>query len=116
MSKFENLPATSRRPRRMPPAKIMIKGIQGNVVSFGSPGPSHLEWRNQLKTVFGTVSDDFVDIALHHLERAARMPADGASDMAINGAIAMIAAFDPQNEWRPPWRCKLPARTWWRWQ
>jgi hypothetical protein len=98
MSKFENLPATSQRPRLKQPAKIRIKGIQGNVVSFGSPGPTHLAWRNQLKTAFGTVSDEFVDMALHHLERAARMPADGASDMAINGAIAMIAAFDPQNE------------------
>jgi hypothetical protein len=44
------------------------------------------------------VSDAFVDMALHHLERAARMPGDGPSDMAINGALAIIAAFAPQNE------------------
>jgi hypothetical protein len=37
-------------------------------------------------------------MALHHLERAARMPGDGASDMAVNGAIAMISAFAPKNE------------------
>jgi len=98
MSKSENLPAISRRPRRTPPATIRIKGIQGNVVSFGSPGPTDLAWRKRLKTAFGTVSDEFVDMALHHLERAARMPGDGASDMAINGAIAMIAAFAPKNE------------------
>ena len=97
MSKFENLPATSRRPRRMPPAKIGIKGIQGNVVSFGSPGLPDTAWRKQLKAAFGTLSNEFVDMALHHLERAARIPADSASDMAINGAIAMIA-FDPKNE------------------
>ena len=30
--------------------------------------------------------------------RAARMPGDGASDMAINGAIAMIAARAPTDE------------------
>lgn len=98
MRNSEYVPSVLRRSRLMPPAKIKIKSIQGNVVSFGSPGPTQLVWRNQLKKVFGTASDDFVDMALHHLERAARMPADGASDMAINGAIAMIAAFDPQNE------------------
>src|SRR5665811_641747 len=103
MSKSENLPATSRRPRRTPPAKIRINGIQGNVVSFGSPGLTEPTWRKQLKTTLGTVSDAFVDMALHHLERAARMPADGPSDMAINGAIAMIAAFAPQNEVEAAW-------------
>jgi hypothetical protein len=98
MSKSENLPATSRRPRRTPPARIRIKRIQGNVASFASPGPTEQVWREQLKATLGTVSDEFVDMALHHLERAARMPGDGASDMAINGAIAMIAAFAPKNE------------------
>jgi hypothetical protein len=98
MSKSENLPATSRRSRRAPPARIRIEGIEGNVVSFGSPGPIEPTWRKQLKTSFGTVSDAFVDMALHHLERAARMPGDGASDMAINGAIAMIAARAPSDE------------------
>ena len=98
MSKSENLPATSRRPRRTPPATIRITGIQGNVVSFSSPGPTDSAWPKRLKTAFGTVSDEFVDMALHHLERAARMPGEGASDMAINGAIAMIAAFAPKNE------------------
>jgi hypothetical protein len=98
MSKSENLPTTARRPRRTSPAKIRINGVQGNVVSFSSPGPTDLVWRKHLKTAFGTVSDEFVDMALHHLERAARMPGDIASDMAINGAIAMIAGFAPKNE------------------
>src|SRR6266478_6652675 len=98
MSKSENLTAISRQPRRTPPATMRIKGIPGNVVSFGSPGPTDLAWRKRLKTAFGTVSDEFVDMALHHLERAARMPGDGASDMAINGGIAMITAFAPKNE------------------
>jgi hypothetical protein len=98
MSKSENLPATLPLPRRTPPATIRIKGIQGNVVSFGSPGPNDPAWREQLKTAFGTVSDAFVDMALHHLERAARMPGGGPSDMAINGAIAMIAARAPSDE------------------
>jgi hypothetical protein len=98
VSGTENLPAASRAPRRSPPARIRIKGIQGNVVSFASPGPADRIWREQLKTTLGTASDAFVDMALHHLERAARMPGDGASDVSINGALAIIAAFAPRNE------------------
>jgi hypothetical protein len=99
MSKFgNNLPAISRRPRRSAPVRIRIKGIQGNVVSFASAGPAEHVWRKQLKAALGTVSDPFVDMALHHLERAARMPGDGPSNVSINGALAIIAAFAPQNE------------------
>lgn len=98
MSGTKNLPATSRRNRRSPPPGIRIKGIQGNVVSFASPGPADHVWRKQLKTALGTVSDAFVDMALHHLERAARMPGAGPSDMSTNGALAIIAAFGPHNE------------------
>src|SRR5450759_2543209 len=98
MSKSENLPATLGPPRRAPPASIKIKGIQGNVVSFASPGPTEPAWREQLKATLGTVSDAFVDMALHHLERAARMPSDGPSNASINGALAIIAGFDPRNE------------------
>jgi hypothetical protein len=98
MSKSENLPATSRRPRRTLPAKIRISGIQGNVASFASLGPADPVWREQLKNTLGTVSDAFVDMALQHLQRAARMPGDGGSEMAINGALAMISAAAPRNE------------------
>jgi len=94
----KNLPATSRRPRQTPPARIRIERIQGNVVSFTSPGPADHVWRKQLKIALGTVSDAFVDMALHHLEMAARMPGDGPSNTAINGALAIIAAFAPKNE------------------
>ncbi|HEY0568773.1 MAG TPA: hypothetical protein VGD13_11735 [Xanthobacteraceae bacterium] len=98
MSKSENLPATSRRPRRPGPVRIRIKGVQANVVSFASPGPADHVWRRQLKAALGTASDAFVDMALHHLERAARMPGDGPSNVSINGALAIIAAFAPRNE------------------
>src|SRR3977135_2606423 len=98
MSKSETLPATSRRPRRPGPVRIRIKGVHANVVSFASPGPADHVWRRQLKATLGTVSDAFVDMALHHLERAARMPGDGPSDVSINGALAIIAGFAPKNE------------------
>ena len=98
MTELKRLPAISRRIRRTPPVKVRIKKIQGNVATFGSPGPADHVWRKQLKAALGTVSDAFVDMALHHLERAARMPGDGPSDLAINGALAIIAAFAPQNE------------------
>ena len=98
MSRTKNLPATSGSGRRPPPVRIRIKGIQGGVASFESPGPADQVWRNQLKATLGTVSDAFVDMALHHLERAARMPGDGPSDVSINGALAIIAGFAPKNE------------------
>ena len=98
MRQTKNLPATSRAPRRSPPVRVRIKKIQGNVATFGSPGPTDQVWRRQLKAALGSVSGDFVEMALHHLERAARMPGDGPSDMAINGAIAVITAFAPKNE------------------
>jgi len=99
VSRTENLPSTSRRPRRSPPPGIRIEGMQGNVVSFASPDlDDQIIWRGQLKAALGTVSDAFVDMALHHLERAARMPGAGPSDMSINGALAIIAAFAPKNE------------------
>jgi hypothetical protein len=84
--------------RRSPPVQIKIKGIQGNRVSFVSPGPADSVWRKQLKTTLGTASDEFVDLALHHLERAARMPGEGPSNVSINGALAIIAGFAPKNE------------------
>jgi hypothetical protein len=98
MNPPKNLPATSRTPRRSPPARIRIKGVQANVVSFASPGPADQVWRRQLKAALGTASDAFVDMALHHLERAARMPSEGPSNVSINGALAIIAAFAPRNE------------------
>ena len=71
MSKSENLPGgLSRRPRRSAPVRVKIKDIQGNVVSFASPGPAHKVWRKQLKDALGTASDAFVDMALQQLERA----------------------------------------------
>jgi hypothetical protein len=94
----KNLPATSRAPRRPPPVRVRIKKIQANVATFGSPGPTDQVWRRQLTAALGSVSGDFVEMALHHLERAARMPSNGPSEMAINGALAIIAAFAPRNE------------------
>jgi hypothetical protein len=94
----KNLPATSRAPRRSPPVRIRIKGIQSNTASFGSPTTNEEVWRKQLKAALGTASDAFVDMSLHHLMHAARMPGCGPSEMAINGALAHIASFEVTNE------------------
>jgi hypothetical protein len=98
VSPTKNLPTTSRAGRRSPPVRMRIKGIQGAVASFESPGPADQVWRKQLKATLGTVSDAFVDMALHHLERAARIPGDDPSNVSINGALAIIAGFAPKNE------------------
>src|SRR3981081_4538185 len=103
VSRTKNLPATSRAGRRSPPVRIRIKGIQGGVASFESPGPADQVWRHQLKATLGTVSDAFVDMALHHLERAARIPGDGPSNISINGALALIAAVATRSASEAPW-------------
>ena len=93
-----SLPTRSHRQRRSPPVQIKLKGIQGNVAAFGSPDVNEDIWREQLKAAFGTVSDAFVEVSLRQLQYAACMPGDGTSELAINAAIAMIAAAKPLNE------------------
>jgi hypothetical protein len=93
-----NLPALPRPTRRSRPVKIKLKGIQGNVVSFGSPDTNEERWRRQLKAAFGTASDAFVEASLYQLQAAARLPGEGASEVAMNAAIAMIAADKLGNE------------------
>lgn len=93
-----SLPTRSHQQRRSPPVQIKLKGIQGNVASFGSPDLNDDIWRSQLKAAFGTVSDAFVEVSLHQLQAAARMPGDGPSELAINAAIAMIASAEPTDE------------------
>lgn len=92
-----SLPAALRR-RRTPPVSIKIKGIQGGVATFGSPGPQHDLWRRQLRTAFGTASDALIEVTLHQLLYAAQLSGGGPSEIAINAAIAMIAAAAPINE------------------
>jgi hypothetical protein len=98
MSRSENLPAISRRHRRCAPVRIRIKGIQGNVASFGAPDLKEDTWRRRLKAAFSTESDAFVEVSLHQLQAAARLPGEGPSEIAMNAAIAMIAADNPGNE------------------
>lgn len=93
-----SLPTPARRQRQSPPVRIKLKGIQGNVAAFGSPDVNDEIWRKELKAAFGTLSEAFVDVSLHQLQAAARLPCDGASELAINAAIAMIAAAKPLNE------------------
>jgi hypothetical protein len=75
-----------------------LKAIQAEVATFGSPGPEDEVWRAQLRAAFGSMSDDFVATSLCHLQTAARMPGAGPSELAINAAIAMVAAAAPLNE------------------
>lgn len=96
MSRTKNLAAQSRE--RRPPVRVRLAGIQGNVPTFGSPSTSDEAWRKHLKAAFGTASDAFVEVSLRQLQFAARIPGDGPSELAINAAIAMIAAVKPANE------------------
>jgi hypothetical protein len=98
VTRTKNPPATNCARRRSRPVRVRLEGIQGNVPSFGSPGTNDEVWRKHLKVVFGTASDAFLEVSLRQLQFAARMPGDGASEVAINAAIAMIAAAEPANE------------------
>jgi hypothetical protein len=84
----------------IPLARWATKAVsEGNIPSFGPPGTSDNEvWRKHLKKAFGTASDSFVEVSLRQLQFAARMPGDGALEVAINAAIAMIAAAEPANK------------------
>jgi hypothetical protein len=75
-----------------------LKAIQAEVATFGSPGPEDEVWRARLRAALGTVSDDFVEISLRHLQSAARMPGSDPCELAINAALAMVAAAAPANE------------------
>jgi hypothetical protein len=75
-----------------------LKAIQAEVATFGSPGPEDEVWQSRLRAAFGSMSDDFVETSLRHLQSAARMPGAGPSELAINAAIAMVAAAAPLNE------------------
>src|SRR4051794_27173932 len=96
-NKLPSLPAKPPPARRSPAVRIKIKGIQGGIATFGSPGPKDDVWRRQLKAVLGTASDEFVDMTLHQLVYAAQLSGQGPCETAINGAIAMIAAAAPTN-------------------
>jgi len=94
----DDLPAKSHRAPSPPPVRVKLKAIQAEVATFGSPGPEDELWRAQLRAALGTVSDDFVETSLRHLQSAARIPGSGPSELAINAALAMVAAVAPANE------------------
>jgi hypothetical protein len=94
----DNLPAPSHRDPPPPPVRVKLKAIQAEVATFGSPCPQDEVWRRRLRAAFGSVSDDFLETSLRHLQSAARMPGAGPSELAINGALAMVVAAGPLNE------------------
>ena len=55
-------------------------------------------WWARLNKALGTVSRDFVRRSLLHLQSAARSPFGTISEIAINGALAMISAAAPKDE------------------
>jgi hypothetical protein len=52
----------------------------------------------RLNRALGTMSPDFVRTSLLQLQSAARSPYGTVSEIAINAALAMIAAAAPKNE------------------
>jgi hypothetical protein len=53
---------------------------------------------NPVKRALGTASSDFVNASLLQLQVAAQLHCGGISEIAMNAALAMIEAAEPQNE------------------
>jgi hypothetical protein len=69
---------------------------------YGRPCPPDdvqgREWGRRLKEAFATLSPDFIDASLNQLVMAARLPAGGYSEMAVNAALAFIEGAKPRDE------------------
>jgi len=55
-------------------------------------------WWRRLNKALGTTSSDFVNASLFQIQAACRSPWGGISELAMNAALAMIAAAGPKDE------------------
>jgi hypothetical protein len=56
------------------------------------------QWWDRLKAAMGTASSEFVNATLLQLQSAARLPNGGVSETAVNAALSMIEAANPESE------------------
>jgi hypothetical protein len=84
-------------PRRRP-VRVKLQRVDAGFSKTYPPDGQGKIWWARLKEALGTSSSDFVNASLFQLQRAAQLPCTGISEVAMNAALAMIEAAEPQNE------------------
>src|SRR5260370_16309323 len=84
-------------PRREP-VRVKLQRVNAGFSETHPPDGQAEIWWARLKEALGTSSSDFVNASLFQLQRAAQLPCTGISEVAMNAALAMIEAAEPQNE------------------
>jgi hypothetical protein len=90
----------SRMPARAKKAPVRVKfeRINCDGSRLLPPDGDRSAWIDRLKTALGTASMEFVEATLYQLQAAARLPNSGVSEIAVNGALAMIESEQPKGE------------------
>jgi hypothetical protein len=83
---------------RRTPVRVKLRRINCDEAQAYPPDGSNKDWWDRLKKALGTSSSAFVDASLVQLQRAARLPSGGISEMAVNAALAVIEAASPKDE------------------
>ena len=91
----EVLNATAPRRR---PVSVKLQRVDAGFSKSHPPDGQGKIWWARLKQAFGTSSSDFVNASLFQLQKAAQLPCGGISEVAMNAALALIEAAEPQNE------------------
>ncbi len=84
--------------RRRPPVRVRTHRITASSARHYPPDGEGKIWWGRLKRALGTASSDFVNASLLQLQVAAQLHCGGISEIAMNAALAMIEAAEPQNE------------------
>jgi hypothetical protein len=83
---------------RRAPVRVKLRRIDASLSKAYPPNGDGKVWWGRLKNALGTTSSDFVNASLYQLQKAAQLPCGGISEIAMNAALALIEAAEPQNE------------------
>src|SRR5215475_6801688 len=96
--KKQGNPLVSHSESRRAPVRVKLQRINASHSKAHPPDGEGKIWWARLKKALGTGSSDFVNVSLLQLQAAAQLHCGGISEVAINAALAMIEAAQPQNE------------------
>jgi hypothetical protein len=83
---------------RPQPVRVRLERINCDLAKAHPPDGEGKLWWARLKKALGTSSSAFVNASLFQLQGAARLPGGGISEIAVNGALAIIEAVAPKDE------------------